>query len=256
MLSIISRGRLRDIIPCSIFFVAGSRDRPSLSREKDRRRSLREGVKTGRKRREKREWIGELEQRKLITRRCFLAAWLSRREREREINKGRGGERAPIGPAWITRRRDTRRDIRFCTTQQPREIRPNRIFNRAEHRNAHYYVLLNVVLLLLSHVIPRCFLSRIFCLSDCNVIMYKLLISLLPAYVSKIITTCVHFISCSLYPKLSGFHSSIVGLCIQFLIKIWHLILDIWYLTPNISNHYICHTRKVSGTCDCNCTLK
>lgn len=51
-----------------------------------------------------------------------------RRERERASRL--------VQPRRITRRRDTRRDIRFCTIQRPREIRSNRIFNRAESKNA------------------------------------------------------------------------------------------------------------------------
>jgi len=87
---------------------------------------------------ERAEWIGELEQRKLVTRPVAFS-WLDylagRAENARRLvrpakrrEKGRGGE----GEGKITRRGG----IRFCATQRPREIRPNRIFNGARHDEA------------------------------------------------------------------------------------------------------------------------
>jgi len=128
-LSTASRGQLRDVLRSILHEI--SRVSPWESQKE--RIHVREAMGSARGGGDRRGERGKRVDRRVGTKeahnspRCFLVAWLSR---------GREERRTPwrlVQPGEIIRRRD----IRFCTTQRPREIQRNRMFNRA--KTGSYY---------------------------------------------------------------------------------------------------------------------
>lgn len=157
-----SGSALRGIILRSILFVSESWDRPVSHVKKNRKRSTwggKDALKEWERRR--REWIGKLEQRKFITRRCFLAAWLSHRKKEgkREWRETRKEEKEKERADWCSREGslagailDAIFDFARFNGPEKSDLTGYSIEQKARMR-AHYYVLSNVILLLWDYCV-------------------------------------------------------------------------------------------------------